>query len=176
MSKAVKAAMLEQTQSALADVRDCFVVDYSGIDAVTLTGLRHTLREKGVSFRVVKNSTAMGAFKAIGVEEIEQYIVGPSAVVFGGDDAVVLAKSLDECSGEVQALEIRGGVLDGKAVTSVEVKQLAQLPSREQLLGEFILAASGAAAQVIAAAADAAGQVIGANVDRHEDGGEEADA
>ena len=58
MSKAIKAAMLAETREAVSDVKDCFVVDYSGIDAVTLTDLRRTLRDKGVRFKVVKNSTA----------------------------------------------------------------------------------------------------------------------
>ncbi len=101
-----------------------------------LKELRRSLGE-GSTYSVVKNTLTKIAAKEAGIEGIDDLLVGPSALAFVDGDIVVAAKSLKTFAKENPALVIKGGYLDGKAITPEEVSKLAELESREVLLAKL---------------------------------------
>ncbi|WP_062050693.1 50S ribosomal protein L10 [Bacillus sp. JCM 19034] len=134
-------SVLEQKKQVVSDIaaklRDSkatVVVDYRGLNVAEVTELRKQLREAGVEFKVYKNTLARRATAEVELTELDEQLVGPTAIAFGADDAIAPAKVLNNFSKEHDALEIKAGVLEGRVVSVDEVKALAELPSREGLL------------------------------------------
>jgi large subunit ribosomal protein L10 len=114
------------------------VVDYQGMNVAQSTRLRARSRESGVEFVVAKNTLAQRASNEAGVEGLEEFLVGPTAIAFA-EDPVEGAKLMSEFSNEVETFEIKGGILDGGRVMSAEdVVALSRLPGREQLLAQLL--------------------------------------
>ena len=114
------------------------LTDYRGLTAEEMTELRRNLREGGVSFKIFKNTLATIAAREAGVGELEELLIGPTAIAFGFDDPITLAKLLNNFAKEHKALEIKGGLLDNKLIDAGKVLELAKLPGRDQLIAQFI--------------------------------------
>lgn len=122
---------VEQSQSIV-------FVNNLGLNVADVTELRKQLRENGVQYKVYKNTMLKRAFEDLGIESVNEHLVGPTAVAFGIEDAVQPAKILNDFAENNDRLEIKAGVLDGKLVSVEEVKALAKLPSREVLIAQFL--------------------------------------
>ena len=119
------------------------VTDYKGLDVTTINDLRRKLREHEIEYKVVKNSLLIRAAEETDVALIKDWFKGPSAVALSYDDPVSPAKVLTQFSGEFKNLEIKTGVMGGKVLDLSAIKTLATLPSREELLGQFLSTAKG---------------------------------
>lgn len=126
-------------------VDTCMFVDFTGLDGRRTADLRRQLRQtcgKGTAFTVVKTSLAKHAFKQMNQfempeEALAKYLSGPTGIVFGADDPVVLAKALTEWGKkEKKPLNIKGGILDGKPLAAEAVVQLSKIPPRQVLLAK----------------------------------------
>ena len=112
--------------------------DYSGLPVGQMTNLRRALRERDVQFRVVKNSLAILAADAAGKPEIKGIIEGPTGIAFGYADATEPAKALAEfIRSNRSTLKIIGGVMGDRALTADEVRTLATLPPKEELIARL---------------------------------------
>ena len=113
--------------------------DYSRLRVGDMTVLRKVLREKGVEFRVIKNTLAYLAADAAGKPEIKGIVEGPTGLAFGYGDPTEPAKALSDFIRRTRSpLKIRGGAMDGRSLTAQEVNTLATLPSREQLVARLL--------------------------------------
>ena len=113
--------------------------DYTGLPVAVMTDLRRAFREKGVEFRVVKNSLALLAADAAGRPAMKGIIEGPTGIAFGYGEAGEPPKVLVEfLRGRRLPLKIRGGVLGERALTAEEVNVLAALPPRDELLARLL--------------------------------------
>ena len=131
--------------------------DFKSSDAIALTeyrgltvGAMKTLRRSlgmETKYAVVKNTLTKIAAKNAGVEIDESLLKGPSAVAFIKGDSIVAAKALKEFQKENPLLVIKGGIFDGKAVTTAEIMKLADLESREVLLAKLAGAMKGTMAK-----------------------------
>jgi len=110
------------------------LTDYRGLNAAEMTALRKELRESGVEFKVFKNTLTTLAAQGAEMDDLVQYLTGPTAFAFGYDDPVAPAKIISEFAKKHKALEVKGGVVEGKIVGPEGVADLANLPSREVLL------------------------------------------
>jgi large subunit ribosomal protein L10 len=126
------AEIAEKFRGASASV----VTEYRGLTVSQLTTLRRTLGE-GTTYRVAKNTLVKRAAEDAGVEGLEQMLIGPTAIAFITGEPVDAAKALREFARTNQALVIKGGFMDGRALTVAEVNQLAELESREVLLAKL---------------------------------------
>jgi large subunit ribosomal protein L10 len=133
-----KKKIVQELHDKFARSKIVIVTDYKGLNVTTIDHLRRRLREAGIEYRVVKNSLLVRASDKTDVAAIKDYFVGPSAVALSYDDPVAPAKLLTEFAKEYDKLEIKGGVLNGKALDPNAVKSLSALPSREVLLGQFL--------------------------------------
>ena len=135
---AVKAQKVEEIADQFKDAASAVVVDARGLTVAQSTDLRHQLREEGVVLEVIKNKVLTRAAEKAGYAELNDIFAGPSAVAFSNDDAVAPARILKKFADENEALEIKGGVVDGTIANIDDINKYASLPSREGLLGQLM--------------------------------------
>lgn len=136
MARPDKVQVVEQVKERLGRVQGAVIADYRGLNVAEVTELRKQLREAGVEYKVLKNTLTIRAAREAGMESIIPLLTGPTAIAFGYDDPVVAAKIISDFSKDHKALEVKGGLLDGEVLDVDGVKALADLPSREVLLGQ----------------------------------------
>jgi len=131
---AVKAKKVEDVVEKFNNATSAIVVDYRGLTVAQATELRKELREAGVHLNVIKNKVLTRAADKAGYGELNDIFNGPTAVAFSNEDAIAPAKVLKKFSDNVDALEIKGGYIEGKIMSVDELNVFATLPSREDLL------------------------------------------
>ena len=137
MKREDKARVIEELTEKLKS-NSVVLVDYKGINVAQSDRLRARSRESGVEFVVAKNTLAQIAADRAGIEDISELLVGPTAIAFS-EDPVTGAKLMDEFSNEIDAFELKGGLLDsGRVVDAAEVARLSRLPGREQLIAQVV--------------------------------------
>jgi large subunit ribosomal protein L10 len=107
--------------------------EYRGISVLDDTKLRNTLRSENNECMVIKNSVINHAAKDVGIEGLDKVLEGPTAVIIGYDDYVSSAKALNEYAKTHDFYKFKAGIMDGKVISDVEVKKLANLPSKQTL-------------------------------------------
>lgn len=135
---AKKAAIVEEVTEKFNAAASVVIVDYRGLTVDEVTRLRKQLREANVEMKVIKNSILSRAAKAAGLEGLDEVFTGPTAVAFSNEDVVAPAKIMDEFAKEAKALEIKGGIIEGKVASLEEIHALAKLPNREGLLSMLL--------------------------------------
>ncbi|MFH0726509.1 MAG: 50S ribosomal protein L10 [Pseudomonadota bacterium] len=133
-----KKAIAEELHEKFAKAKVVIVTDYKGMDVAATNQLRRKLREAGIEYRVAKNSLLARASKDTGVEAIIGQFKGPNAIALSYDDPVAPAKVLTDFMKANTKLEIKVGVLNGKALNIDDIKALSALPSREVLLARVL--------------------------------------
>lgn len=133
-----KKQVVQEITDQFRDSQTTVVVDYRGLNVAEVTQLRKDLREAGVDYKVYKNTMTRRAIANVELEGLGDTLVGPTAVAFSKDDAVAPAKIIHNFAKEHEALEIKGGVIDGQVATVEQIKELAQLPSYEGLLSMLL--------------------------------------
>ncbi len=162
MKRSDKIAVVERLTERLTRSSNIYVTDFTGIAVKPMTELRDKLRDAGVEYVVVKNTLARRALKEADVSGLEEVLDGPTGFVLAGEDPLPAAKVLADFDKEYSLLKVRAGLLDGRLVSEDEVKRMASLPSREQLLAQaagyleaplqgFVGALSGMLVQVVGA-------------------------
>ncbi|MDX8409373.1 MAG: 50S ribosomal protein L10 [Mariprofundales bacterium] len=137
MNRTEKQQVVESLHAAWLESSAGVVAQYRGLSVGQSEELRSTLHQAGVSFQVVKNTLARRAVEDTSLAAIQSLFSGPVAIAYG-TDPVTIAKAMSEFAKKHEALEIRGGVLDGNLVDSAQVSALAKLPSREVLLAKML--------------------------------------
>ncbi|MEX3746688.1 MULTISPECIES: 50S ribosomal protein L10 [Lysinibacillus] len=140
MSKVIenKQAQVQEITEKFQNAASVVVVDYRGLNVAQVTELRKQLREAGVEFKVYKNTLTRRATEAVGLEGINDVLVGPNAIAFSNEDVVAPAKIINEFAKKNEALEIKVGIIEGTISSVEDVKALAELPSREGLLSMLL--------------------------------------
>ena len=114
------------------------IVDYRGLTVSEVTELRSQLREAGVEFKVLKNTMVRRAADQVGLEDLNEYLVGPTAVATSTEDVVAPAKVLAGFAKEHKALEIKVGVMEGSVISAEEVNTVGTLPSHDGLVSMLL--------------------------------------
>ena len=140
MQKADKEAAVAELVEQLRDAESLIVADYRGLTNANLEALRGRLREHGARFSVVKNTLARRAAETAGAEPLLALLEGPSAIAFvrAGGNTVAVAKALSDSARETKILTLRGGVLEGVAISGDDVESLAKLPPMDVLRSQVI--------------------------------------
>jgi large subunit ribosomal protein L10 len=133
---------IEEKSLAVSEIKEKFqqssgvvLADYRGLTVAQVTQLRTQLRNAGVEYRVLKNTLVRRAAQEVGVEGLESYLEGPTALAFSKDPVAPAKILLDFAkANKLKNLTIKAGVLEGKVIGPEGVKNLADLPSREVLL------------------------------------------
>ena len=133
--KAEQVAIVAEKMKAAASI---VVVDSRGLTVDQDTVLRRNLRESGVEFKVIKNSILTRGAEKAGLDGMKDLFVGPSAVAFSNEDVIAPAKILNDFAKDAEALEIKGGAIEGAVSSKEEIAALASLPNREGLLSMLL--------------------------------------
>ena len=133
----LKQPIVAEISAGIANAQSVVLVDYRGLTVEQDTELRKKLREAGVSYKVYKNTMMNFAFKGTEFEGLAPYLNGPSAMAYSSEDATAPARVLAEFAKKASKLEIKAGVVEGKAYNYDELSEIAKIPSREILLGRL---------------------------------------
>jgi large subunit ribosomal protein L10 len=136
MARPEKAAAVAEIVDSFNGATGAVLTEYRGLTVKQLQELRRSLGENA-NYAVVKNTLTKLAAKEAGVDGVDDLLTGPTAIAFINGDVVEAAKGLRDFSKAHPALVIKGGFLDGKALDAKEVAKLADLESREVLLGKL---------------------------------------
>ncbi len=148
MARPDKAAAVAELSERFSQSAGIVLTDYRGLTVKALKDLRRSLGDDA-TYAVSKNTLTTIAAREAGVDGIEDYLVGPTAIAFIDGDPVVVAKGLRDFARTNPLLVIKGGVLDGKFMGPDEVRQLADLESREVLLAKVAGGMKGILQQAI---------------------------
>jgi len=132
-----KQAQVEELATKMKDSKLILLTEYRGINVADVTKLRADLRKSNSEYCVIKNNITRRALQSNGVEGLEEQLEGPVAVILGHEDYLEPLEALYEYTKEHDFYKIKGGVIDGKVVSSEELITLAKLPSREVLLAKL---------------------------------------
>jgi len=140
MKKEQKEQVVDELTARLKAADTLLVADYRGLTMPQIDDLRTRLLDSGARFTVVKNTLTRRAAEAAGADALLTLLDGPSAIAFleADGDMVAAAKALADSARETNVLEIRGGVLQGRAMTAAEVETLAKLPPEDVLRGQVL--------------------------------------
>lgn len=133
-----KVAAVAEIKEKLEKAQSVVFYDYRGLTVEQVTGLRKKCREAGVEYIVLKNSLVELAAKELGIEGLEQYLKGPTAVAFGMTDIAAPAKILSDYAKEIKKTEVKAGIVEKNVVDAKGVEALANLPSREVLIARIM--------------------------------------
>src|SRR5215210_2306799 len=140
MQKSDKERVVAELTERLRTSETLIVADYRGLTNAQIDGLRSTLLEHGARFAVVKNTLTRRAAEAAGADAVLALLEGPSAIAFveADGDPVAVAKALGDAAATTRILAIRGGVLEGVAMSADEVQSLAKLPPFDVLSAQLV--------------------------------------
>ena len=133
----LKQPVVKEISAAIEGAQSVVLVDHRGLTVQQDTELRKQLREAGVTYKVYKNTMMNFAFKGTDCEGLSDLLNGPSALAVSKEDATAPARILCEFAKKAPKLEVKGGVVEGKVVDVAAINEVAQIPSREVLLGRL---------------------------------------
>ena len=130
-----KQVLVDSLREKLGSASAVYYTDFTGLNVKRMTELRRRLRKAGVEYVVIKNTLALRAVNESGL--VSQRLKGPTGIVVA-KDAVAGAKVLSDFAKENDSKPaLKGGLFDGQAIDNEQVKKLANMPTREQLLAEL---------------------------------------
>lgn len=138
LSRSKKEELLAEYEEGVANAPHAFLVGYQGISVPKVTELRQKVRESGGSYVVVKNRLVLRALEGKALGQLADQFTGATAVVYSDSEPVALAKVLSDFQKDAPFLEFKGGLLNGQPVGGDQIKEIANLPSREELLSKLV--------------------------------------
>lgn len=135
MARTDKSAAIAELKKNFESSTAVLITEYRGLTVAQLKNLRRALGSNA-EYKVAKNTLASIAAKEAGIEGLEDLLTGPTALAFVTGEIADAAKAIRDFSKDNDALVIKGGVLEGSLLSSDDVKKLADLESREVLLGK----------------------------------------
>lgn len=135
----------QQKEETLRELKDKFsraksvtFGQYSGMTVAQLSGMRRQMRDAGVEFKVAKKTLFKLAAKEQGLEIPDESIPGTVGAAFSFEDSVAGPRIIKKMSKEVEALKLLGGIMEGQVLSMTQMKEIADLPSKEELLAKFV--------------------------------------
>ena len=134
----LKKPIVDEISASVKDAQSVVLVDYRGLTVEQDTELRKQLREAGITYKVYKNTMMNFAFKGTDFESLTTYLTGPSAVAISKEDATAPARVLCKFAKTANALEVKGGIVEGVVYDAKGIENISKIPSREELLSKLL--------------------------------------
>jgi large subunit ribosomal protein L10 len=138
MNKTEKQTIIDELSAAFGQARSVVLMQFSGLKVADATELRRKVRQTGSQYRVVKNTLALRAAQQTRVAKLEPELKGTTALVYTAGDPIALAKVLSDFVKTHPAISFKGGVLEDAVLTAEQCQSLADMPSKEQLMGKLL--------------------------------------
>ena len=149
VTRADKAAELQQLEAAFQGSETAILVDYKGLNVPQVTELRRQLRSAKASYKVVKNTLARRALKGTAFESLDKHFEGTTAVAYTATDPVALAKTLTAFVKVTPAMAIKAAVVQGRTIKAAEVTELANLPGKPELYAKLLFVLQAPMVQIV---------------------------
>jgi len=160
MPTAEKTAAIEQLRETFDAATAVFLADFTGLDVERMTKLRRKCRSEGVELKVVKNTLAVKACRALELTDLEPHFRGPTAMAVSTGDPTSPARVLVAFKKEHELPTLKLGFVEGRILSADEVTALASLPTRDQLISQVMQLAQAPASAFVAALQDVMGRVV----------------
>jgi large subunit ribosomal protein L10 len=138
MNREQKTAAISELTEGVGKATNAFLISFKGITVPQVTELRKQVRESGSEYLVVKNTLALIAVGDSPLTALKDQFKGETAVAFNSTDAVGLAKALTKFAKDVPSVTFKGAMLNGQIVGANEIQNIANLPSREELIAKML--------------------------------------
>ena len=136
MTHSQKQSIAEDLHARLDSAGVLYLTDFTGLTVEAIGDLRSKLRETGAEYRVVKNTLTIRALEGLDLPDLSEHLQGPTALVLAGEDPVGPAKAVREFAREHDDRPVvKAGVVERRTVSAEEVRRLADLPPKDQVLG-----------------------------------------
>lgn len=138
LNRSEKEAIIQDLQKDIGNAKAIFLTNLIGIKSNDAVSVRKAVRDSKGKMVVTRNTLFKKAAAGTPVEALVANLSGPHALAFAFEDPAAVAKCLKEAGATLDLVDLKGGVLDGQMLTKAQVKQLADLPSRDQMLGTLL--------------------------------------
>ena len=138
MNRTEKTEMVEALSSDLAKSSNAILFAFAGLKVPEVTELRRQVRGTQSKYLVVKNTLALRATKGTALEAVSEHFKGATGVAYNQSNPVPLAKVLTAFAKTNPNLVFKAAVIEGQAVAASEIKMIAELPSREELVSKLL--------------------------------------
>lgn len=138
LSRSEKEAIVNGLKDDISNAKAVFLTNLIGVTSNESVKVRKDVRDAKGKVVITRNTLFERAAKGTDVEGLLKGLKGPTAVAFAFEDTAAVAKCLFEAGKELELVELKGGILDGKLLSPAELKALAQLPSRDQMLATLL--------------------------------------
>ncbi|MER3524647.1 MAG: 50S ribosomal protein L10 [Ignavibacteria bacterium] len=139
MKRTEKETIVAEVAETVSRASAMYFTDFTGLTVEQATELRRELRKAGVQYRVVKNTLIKKALEQVsGYDKVYDKLVGPTGIAFVFDDAVVPAKVLEKFITKHQKLSLKAAVLEKQVYDGSKLKELAQLPSKKEMMASIL--------------------------------------
>ncbi|MCB6993284.1 50S ribosomal protein L10 [bacterium 210820-DFI.6.37] len=133
-----KQVIIDEIKEKLEKAQAAVVIDYMGITVAQADAMRKKLREADVDYTVYKNTLVKRAIEGTQYESLGEVLAGPSAFAISYDDATAPARVINEVIEEYKKMEFKAGVIEGEFFDAEGIKQIAKIPSRDNLIAKFM--------------------------------------
>lgn len=138
-----KTAAIEETKKAFAEYNDFIFADYRGITVEQITALRKKLRDQNAVLKVVKNNFARIAFADMKIDNVADYLKGPTVVAMAKEDTNVVARVLFDFAKESQKLTVKGACIEHEVFDAAKIEAFSKVPGRKELIAMLMSAMNG---------------------------------
>lgn len=139
MSKVVKDMLMSDYRNRLDGVENALLISIRGVPANANNNLRMELARKNIKITVIRNNLARRAFADTSLEGLESLLEGPTAIAYGAESVVDVARELVKWAKQVKQLELKGAVLDGQLFEGAKgVEALSKFPTREEAIAKAV--------------------------------------
>jgi len=138
MARPEKEKLVSEIAEKLTSAEGVYLADYKGLNVEEISDLRAKLRDASIEFKVVKNTLARRSVDQVGMNDLLQYLTGPTAMAFCLADPIGAAKILSEFQKKNEKLQLKACVFDEQVYDKNYISQIAQLPSNEQIQAQTV--------------------------------------
>ena len=145
-----KTAAIEEAKKTFADYNDFIFADYRGMTVEQITQLRKKLREQSAVLKVVKNNFARIAFADMKIDNVADYLKGPTVIAMVKEDSNEVAKTMFDFTKDVPTLNVKGGFIDKEIYDAAKISEFSKIPGKKTLIAMLMSAINGPARQLAA--------------------------
>ena len=148
--QSAKAAAIEEAKKTFAEYNDFIFADYRGMTVEQISDLRKKLREQDAALKVVKNNFARIAFADMKIDNVSDYLKGPTVVAMSKEDSNVVAKILFDAAKDSQKLAVKGAFVGNELFDAAKIEAFSKVPGRKELIAMLMSAMNGPARKLAA--------------------------
>lgn len=145
-----KTKAIKDAKETLSEYNDFIFADYRGMTVEQITRLRKKLREQNATLKVMKNNFARIAFEQMKIDNVAEYLKGPTVIAMSKEDSNVVAKTLFDFAKEVPVLSVKGACVDKEILDAAKIEAYSKVPGKKELIAMLMSAINGPARQLAA--------------------------